>query len=157
MKELKLEIPEWILKRRIQFKTKLSITSPGMMVNIAPLDVDGTPATFISKIKPKVASIRVVDETTKTHEQNSKTITSEPFNIMINEKDEPGTFKLKLELEFMGHYNEPVLNMEYELPTDSTSKLEDWLLLYNPMTGIWKTETFSDRISGKDEKEAVID
>jgi len=83
--------------------------------------------------------------------KNCETLKKEPFDVIVSdncEELEESVAKLKIELEFMGHYNEPVLTMEYELPDDGTPKLEDWLLLYNPMTGIWKTEKFEETVNG---------
>ncbi|KAK4221544.1 putative mono-ADP-ribosyltransferase sirtuin [Podospora fimiseda] len=130
MKELGLEIPEFILKRRLVVKVEGDIEKERLSVRIGGVDVDGrTPATFLQSVKL---------------EGNRRPAKVDPFVIgfrMDNLGEEIN--KLKLELEFMGHFNEPNLVVEHEVDWESEDTLGRevmYFLDYNPLTGEWKTE-----------------
>jgi mono-ADP-ribosyltransferase sirtuin 6 len=62
---------------------------------------------------------------------------TEPFVISLRDKLISGT-QLNLELEFMGHYGEPNLEIVYKYDSEADAKTL-YLLAYNPATGEWKT------------------
>ncbi|TGJ80923.1 hypothetical protein E0Z10_g7827 [Xylaria hypoxylon] len=62
-------------------------------------------------------------------------VRSEPFTISLRSCPEPGT-KMKVELQFMGHYNEPNLEVEYGYEGEGDIE-SHYLLEYNPSDGEW--------------------
>ncbi|KXX79908.1 hypothetical protein MMYC01_203752 [Madurella mycetomatis] len=83
------------------------------------MDVDGTPATFLRSVK-LVGQRREVKQ--------------EPFSFQLR-GELAEAMLLRVELEFMGHYGEPGLEVAME------GEGEEWefVLEYNPYTGEWKT------------------
>lgn len=94
-------------------------------------DHDGTPVTFLQ-------SVRL--------ESNRRLVRSEPFVINFRGSLDSGT-GLKIELEFMGHYGEPNLEIVHEYQSDGNTKTVH-LHAYDPMTGEWKMEKHSDTAAG---------
>ncbi|KAI2462943.1 DHS-like NAD/FAD-binding domain-containing protein [Annulohypoxylon bovei var. microspora] len=120
MAKLNLAIPPFILRRRLMVKME-STESGREQLRVYGEDVDGTPATFLR-------SVRL--------EYNRRLVRSEPFVINFRGDLDLGT-ELKLELEFMGNYGEPNLEISYEYSSGDDAQL--YLLEYNPQTGEWKT------------------
>lgn len=122
MKRLDIPIPEFILHRRLVIKLK-SRDSERHQLTVLGVDIDGTPATFLESVKL---------------EGSRRAARSEPFVISFSGKLEPGT-SLKLELEFMGHYGEPNLELVHEHAGKGDAETL-YLLEYSPYTGEWKTD-----------------
>lgn len=84
------------------------------------IDSDGvTPVTFLQSLKL---------------EGTRRGVRSEPFALSIREALVPGASQLKLELEFIGHYNEPNLELTHLYRGDEKVM---YLLNYNPQTENW--------------------
>ncbi|KAI0533776.1 NAD-dependent deacetylase sirtuin-7 [Xylaria digitata] len=98
MAKLDLPIPSFILRRRLAIRIETG-EDKRQQLTVRGIDVDGTPATFLQ-------SVRL--------DYNRRVVRSEPFVISLRGCPGPGT-QMKLELEFMGHYNEPNLEVEYNL------------------------------------------
>ena len=131
MEKLNLIIPKFILHRRLLIK----VASTGVekyRLTALGVDVDGTPITFLKSVKL---------------DYNRRIVRNEPFAIDFRGNPDPGTV-FKLELEFMGHYGEPNLEIKYHLPGDpNTEKL--YMLEYNPQTGVWNTSQQDSNGSGE--------
>ncbi|KAI0893794.1 DHS-like NAD/FAD-binding domain-containing protein [Annulohypoxylon nitens] len=120
MEKLDIPISSFILRRRLI--VRMETTDGGReQLRVFGEDVDGTPATFLQSVKL---------------EYNRRVVRSEPFVINFRGDLEPGT-ELKLELEFMGNYGEPNLEIPYEYVDGNHSQL--YLLEYDPQSGEWKT------------------
>jgi len=112
MKELALEIPPFILRRRVL------ISSKNNQLTIRGIDVDGTPVSLFKNIDVR-------------GNKNDK--------LEFSKNDE-GFFKLGIDLvkvnikfQFFGHYLEPDLNLEHVLQADP--KLYE--LNYDPKYRTW--------------------
>jgi mono-ADP-ribosyltransferase sirtuin 6 len=90
-------------------------------VTATGVDCDGTPHNFLK-------SVRL--------EGSRRVARAEPFTIHVRDVLQPGA-QLKLELEFMGHYNEPNLELAYQVEGEEEAL---YLLEYNPQTGEWAAE-----------------
>ena len=119
MQKLGFPIPEFVLRRRLV--VELESKGDRHKLKLYGVDVDGTPLTFLKSVKC---------------EYNRRGVKSEPFLINFKEELELGA-KLKLELESMGHYGEPNVEVEFVYTGEEFSK-ELYLLEYNPQTGIWR-------------------
>ncbi|KAL8880953.1 MAG: hypothetical protein Q9198_001742 [Flavoplaca austrocitrina] len=97
MEKLDLPITPFVLQRRLALKLESS-GDERHRLTVCGVDVDGTPVTFLKSIKLAY---------------NRRIARSEPFVIDFRGNLETGT-PLKLELEFMGHYGEPNLEVTYE-------------------------------------------
>ncbi|KAM7189023.1 DHS-like NAD/FAD-binding domain containing protein [Naviculisporaceae sp. PSN 640] len=129
MEKLGVEIPAFILRRRLVVEVKVDGGTERHSVRVYGLDVDDTPASFLK-------SVRL--------ENNRRCITREPFliNFKGGLEDDLG-MKLKLELEFMGHYGEPNLEIVHDLAPAKEKEGEVvravYRLGYNPQNGEWET------------------
>ncbi|KAM7200745.1 DHS-like NAD/FAD-binding domain containing protein [Rhypophila sp. PSN 637] len=129
MEKLGADIPIFVLRRRLVVEVKADMASEKHSVGVYGLDMDDTPASFLK-------SVRL--------EYNRRCITREPFLINFRGGlEEDLGMKLRLELEFMGHYGEPNLEIVHDL-TGAKGKDEDmvrgvYLLEYNPQNGEWET------------------
>ncbi|KAH9220879.1 DHS-like NAD/FAD-binding domain-containing protein [Leptodontidium sp. 2 PMI_412] len=120
MGKLNLPIPQFILRRRLVIE--METNNERHQMTISGVDEDNTPVTFLKSVK--LAYSR-------------RLIRSEPFVIGFRGSLESGT-ELKVELEFMGHYNEPNLEVTYEYHDDADARTL-YLLEYDPTSGEWKT------------------
>ncbi|CZR58868.1 uncharacterized protein PAC_08760 [Phialocephala subalpina] len=129
MDKLGFPVPPFILHRRlvVEMETK----DERHQMKVYGVDHDGTPATFLQ-------SVRL--------EYNRRLVRSEPFVINFRGSLDSGT-ELKLELEFMGHYGEPNLEIVHEYQEEGDAKTM-YLLAYDPLTGEWQTEKQRDVTSG---------
>ena len=130
MDKFNISIPPFILRRRlvVELQTK---EGNRHQLTVCGVDVDGTPVTFLRSVKL---------------EYNRRVARSEPFIINFRGDLDSG-MQLKLELEFMGHYGEPNLEIIHEyLHEPSTQTLH--LLEYNPQTGEWKVSKQSGLAAG---------
>ncbi|KAI1762943.1 DHS-like NAD/FAD-binding domain-containing protein [Hypoxylon sp. FL1150] len=87
-----------------------------------------TPITFLRSVKL---------------EYNRRVARSEPFVIAFRGDLDPGT-ELKLELEFMGNYGEPNLDIIFRYSGDEEEEKAAYLLEYNPQNGEWKVTEQAD-------------
>ncbi|KAI4863352.1 DHS-like NAD/FAD-binding domain-containing protein [Hypoxylon rubiginosum] len=121
MAKLDIPIPSFILHRRLVVRME-SVGNERQQLRVYGVDVDGTPITFLRSVKL---------------EYNRRVARSEPFLINFRGDLDPGT-QLKLELEFMGHYGEPNLDIVFEHSGDDNDAQVLYLLEYNPQNGEWK-------------------
>lgn len=120
MEEMKLPIPTFILHRHLKIKVETQQVGTLYRLTALGIDSDGkTAVTFIQSLK--------LDGTRRG-------VRSEPFALSIREALVPGASQLKLELEFMGHYNEPNVELTHLYRGDEEVM---YLLNYNPQTGKW--------------------
>lgn len=120
MAKLDIPIPPFILQRRLMVRME-STGDKRQQLKVNGVDVDGTPVSFLRSVKL---------------EYNRRVARSEPFIINFRGALDPGT-ELKLELEFMGHYGEPNLEIVYEYRGEEDAQVL-YLLEYNPQNGEWK-------------------
>ncbi|KAL2063551.1 hypothetical protein VTL71DRAFT_5356 [Oculimacula yallundae] len=120
MEKLNLPIPPFILHRRLL--VEMESTNGRNQIKISGVDEDNTPVTFLQSVKLAY---------------NRRVVRAEPFVIAFRGSLEEGT-ELNLELEFMGHYNEPNLEIAYTYQQAEAGTL--YLLDYDPVCGEWKTE-----------------
>ncbi|KAH7129477.1 DHS-like NAD/FAD-binding domain-containing protein [Dactylonectria estremocensis] len=120
MKNLELPIPQFILRRRLSIQLK-SPSDSRHELTVGGVDVDGTPVTFLQSVKL---------------ENNRRTIRSEPFSIQFRGDLVPG-LEFKVELEFMGHYEEPNLKLVHQYSHEQDME-GLYHLEYNPYRREWK-------------------
>ena len=123
MDKLQLPIPPFILRRRLVVELE-SAAAERHTLRVYGVDVDDTPATFLR-------SVRLA--------HNRRVARAEPFLVNIRGGlDEIPEGRLAIELELMGHYGEPNLEIVYEVLPSATERAV-YLLEYNPSTGEWVT------------------
>ncbi|KAI0110177.1 DHS-like NAD/FAD-binding domain-containing protein [Daldinia grandis] len=124
MAKLEIPIPPFVLRRRLTVQME---TTGGNrhQLKICGVDVDGTPMTFLRSVKLEQYCRRAA--------------CTEPFAISFRSDLDIGT-ELKLELEFMGNYGEPNLEILYR-HTGETDTEVLYLLEYDLQTGEWQMET----------------
>jgi len=110
MNKLNLEIPKFILKRRLEIKLMEDI-SGGRSFNIRGIDTDGTNYSLFSKV--------VVD-----FPDNKEKITlhNEPSKVSSIKDDAESNAIFHAQLSFQGHYGEPTLPIEFSLDLLSYTK-----------------------------------
>ncbi|KAI1260679.1 NAD-dependent deacetylase sirtuin-7 [Xylariaceae sp. FL1019] len=126
MAKLNIPIPKFILQRRLVIETQNNDGRPKLTVK--GVDIDGIPATFLRAVKL---------------DYNRRLIRSEPFVFTLRNSPDVGT-QLKFELEFMGHYGEPNLEVVYEYQEEGDTEAF-YSLEYDPENGTWainQVETF---------------
>jgi hypothetical protein len=120
MENLSIPVPAFVLRRYLVIRLSEE-HNERTELTVAGIDVDGTPSTFLRTVKLAY---------------NRRVVRSEPFTINLRGGIEEGT-QLDLELEFMGHYGEPNLQVSYCYNSkDPPTGLH--LLEYNPTNGEWK-------------------
>lgn len=122
MEKLKLPIPPFVLHRRLVVKINKSMSGQYQVV-VEGRDPDGTPASFLRTVK--ITDTRRVAR-------------AEPFVLSLRDELHSG-MKFVLELEFMGHYAEPNLQLEhtYDAIRQEESQVD---LHYDPQIGDWKVQ-----------------
>ncbi|KAF3059425.1 NAD-dependent protein deacetylase SRT1 [Daldinia childiae] len=135
MAKLDIPIPQFILRRRLIVQMETTGGSRHQL-KICGVDVDGTPMTFLRSIK--------LDQYCR------RAACIEPFTISFRSDLDIGT-ELKLELEFMGNYGEPNLEIIYSYTGEAGTEMM-YLLEYNPQTGEWKTERQESQSVDEDKK-----
>lgn len=120
MEKLSLPIPSFILQRRLVVQAE-TLEEDRHRITVTGVDSDGTPVTFLESVKL---------------EGSRRIARSEPFIIQVRESLQPSA-QLKFELEFMGHYNEPNLELVHSYNGDEETL---YILKYNPQNGEWTTE-----------------
>ena len=116
MQKLDIPIPPFVLHRRLL--VELETKEGRRQISVRGVDVDGTPFEVLRSVKL---------------EYNRRVARSEPFVINFRGDLDEGT-QLKLELEFMGHYGEPNLEIIHTVGDAKTLHL----LEYDPYTRAWK-------------------
>lgn len=127
MAKLEIPIPTFILRRQLVVQME-STGNERQQLRIYGVDVDGTPITFLRSVKL---------------EYNRRVARSEPFLINFRGDVNPGT-ELNLELEFMGNYGEPNLDIVYNYSGEDADAKAVYLLEYNPQNGEWKVTKQAD-------------
>lgn len=119
---LDIPIPEFILRRRLSVEVK-RLEAERHQATLTGVDVDGTPVTFLQSVRLR---------------GSRRPVSSEPF--VLNHRGDLGAgATLDFELEFMGHYGEPNLEMSHECGGEASSSKVVYLLEYNPRTGAWES------------------
>lgn len=122
MEKLDIPIPPFVLHRRMV----VEVSSTGVEKNqlkIHGVDVDSTPMTFLQSVKL---------------DGSRRPCRSEPFVINFSGDLEKG-IELKFELEFMGHYGEPNLEVVHAYVGKRDAKAV-YDLSIDPFVGEWKVE-----------------
>eukprot|EP00003_Mantamonas_plastica_P018373 TRINITY_DN300_c0_g1_i1.p1 TRINITY_DN300_c0_g1~~TRINITY_DN300_c0_g1_i1.p1 ORF type:complete len:424 (-),score=105.17 TRINITY_DN300_c0_g1_i1:110-1360(-) len=142
MEELECDVPEWRLRRKVIVGHSVSKAkneegaAQFVRLYCKTVDADGTPASILNSatfVQPKQFGPQKKREVQK----------KEPFELKMycptNWDNDDAT--AELELEFMGHYNEP--NVNIRLPIDPfarhrTANIVN--LAYNPWERTWEME-----------------
>jgi mono-ADP-ribosyltransferase sirtuin 6 len=119
MDRLGYTIPSFILKRRLVIKIERDAHGRQIIV-LAGVDDDGTPVTYLQSVKL---------------EDSRRIVRSEPFSFVFREGLSTGA-DVKFALEFMGHYNEPHVVLDYSVPEEEGSETV-YDLSYDPSLGEW--------------------
>ncbi|KAG9254836.1 DHS-like NAD/FAD-binding domain-containing protein [Emericellopsis atlantica] len=117
MEQLGLTIPGFILRRHLSVKVERQ-EEERYRVTVGGIDTDGTPMSFLQ-------SVRL--------EGSRRVARSEPFMLLWRDPLRDGDV-LQLELEFMGHYNEPKLRVDHEHGDEDETI---YVLEFDPLTGVW--------------------
>lgn len=126
MKRLGIEIPQWIVRRRV--RVTRDETDSTILIEGRDPDNQSIPFSLFN-------SIRV-----NSGEKLLTRLNCEPFHLQI-----PSTHSgpLNIQLNFFEHYNEIPFVLHYDdIKTIPLS--EEFYLFYNPMIGKWKKTTRSD-------------
>jgi mono-ADP-ribosyltransferase sirtuin 6 len=121
MEKLDLPIPQFILQRRLMIKVETQ-DEDRHRVTATGVDSDNTPMSFLQTVKL---------------EGTRRIARSEPFVLNVRESFQPDAV-LKLELEFMGHYNEPNLELTHKYNGEGEVL---YILKFNPYIGEWSIES----------------
>ena len=132
MEKLNLPIPPFVLHRRLLIKTDTAGKERNQLT-VLGVDVDRTPVTFLK-------SVRL--------DYNRRVARSEPFVIDFRGTLDHGTI-LKLELEFMGHYCEPNLELSHVINHEGSL----YLLGYSPYTGVCKITKQDNTTAGEEPRD----
>lgn len=97
MEKLNLPIPPFVLRRRLVIKVETQEEDRHRVIATG-VETDGTPMTFLQ-------SVRL--------EGSRRVARAEPFIILVRETLQAGS-QLKFDLEFMGNYDEPNLELIHE-------------------------------------------
>ncbi|KAM0221272.1 hypothetical protein ACHAQD_005628 [Fusarium lateritium] len=119
MDRLGFTIPSFILKRKLVIRSQKDAHDRQKVI-LTGIDEDGTPVTYLKSVKL---------------EYNRRVARAEPFSFTFRETLSDET-RLSFVLEFMGHYNEPNLVVDYAIASEEDLEtLYD--LHYAPSTGNW--------------------
>ncbi|KAK1623678.1 NAD-dependent deacetylase sirtuin-7 [Colletotrichum phormii] len=126
MEKLDISIPRFVLRRRLVME--IEMTAEGRyQITARGVDVGGTPATFLQSVRMQ---------------GNRRVARTEPFTIPFR-GELAAVEEVKVELEFMGHYGEP--NLDIVMEYNGEEKLERiYLLEYDPSTGAWTVSRQDD-------------
>ncbi|KAL2129626.1 hypothetical protein VTI74DRAFT_7507 [Chaetomium olivicolor] len=125
MRELRVEVPGFVLRRRLKVIVEDGAGEGRWRVAVEGVDVDGTPVSFLR-------AVRLVN--------GRRVVRQEPFVFDLRgARSGEDVMEVKLELEFMGHYGEPNLQVTHEIGEAKVGAAVVYLLEYNPDNGEWKT------------------
>lgn len=116
MAELGLPTPLFVLRRRLLVRVEA-----GARLCVAGEDVDGTPSSFLRSV---------------SWPEHRRVVRSEPFVISLAGREVGAA--VRLQLEFMGNYGEPNLDITYEYREEEAGKATCYELEYHHTTGEWK-------------------
>ncbi|KAF9775715.1 hypothetical protein IL306_006175 [Fusarium sp. DS 682] len=119
MDKLGYSIPSFILKRRLVIKTERD-AHDRQVITLTGVDNDGMPVTYLQSVKL---------------EDSRRIVRSEPFSFVFREGLEAGA-EVKFVLEFMGHYNEPNVVIDYTVSEEEGAETV-YDFSYDPSTGDW--------------------
>lgn len=119
MDRLGFTIPAFILKRRLVIKAQKD-AHDRQKITLAGIDEDGIPVTYLKSVKL---------------EYNRRVARAEPFSFTFRETLSDET-RLSFVLEFMGHYNEPNLVVDFTITGEEDAE-SVYELHYDPSTGDW--------------------
>lgn len=121
MDKLRISIPTFILRRILLIRLEKTSDSRGQL-SVSGVDTQGTPMSFLRSIKLK---------------NNRRVAISEPFLISLRNGID-GLSQLDLEMEFMGHYAEPPLEIIHNCNSPDDFEAA-YLLEYDPHKVRWQT------------------
>ncbi|KAK3323215.1 DHS-like NAD/FAD-binding domain-containing protein [Cercophora scortea] len=127
MAKLGMEIPRFVLRRRVAVEERVNGTDGNSKWEVAVLGFDGdTPATFLKTVRLGY---------------NRRVVREEPFVFAVQRgggRADVGTV-LKFELEFMGHYGEPGVEVEFIVGEEGEERAErvTYLLEFDLGVGGW--------------------
>lgn len=121
MEELGFSIPRFILHERLNIQSAI-VTEGRYRLVLSGIDVDGTPASFLRSVKC---------------DQSRREARSEPFELII--RANPPT-EVTVELEFMGNYGEPNLQICHTLGggDDGDEEEVQYCISYRPEEKEWE-------------------
>ncbi|KAF5547059.1 hypothetical protein FPHYL_10351 [Fusarium phyllophilum] len=119
MDRLGYSIPNFILQRRLVIKMQRDAHGR-QVIALTGVDDDGTPVTYLQSVKL---------------EDSRRIVRSEPFSFVFRDGLSTGA-EVKFALEFMGHYNEPNVVIDYSVPDEEGAETV-YDLSYDPSTGEW--------------------
>ncbi|KAM0244943.1 hypothetical protein ACHAP5_005850 [Fusarium lateritium] len=123
MDRLGFTIPSFILKRKLVIKSQKDAHDRQKVI-LTGIDEDGTPVTYLKSVKL---------------EYNRRVARAEPFSFTFRETLSDET-RLSFVLEFMGHYNEPNLVVDYTIAGEEDLETV-YNLHYDPSTGNWSVSS----------------
>ncbi|KAK3307738.1 DHS-like NAD/FAD-binding domain-containing protein [Chaetomium strumarium] len=120
MRKLGMGIPGFALQRRLSVHVEAAGERRAGIgkVIVSGVDVDGTPVSFLR-------SVKLVN--------NQQVLKTEPFEFDV--RGLGGGLELKMELEFMGHYGEPNLEVVHLVQEAEIGIPVVYVLEYNPSNG----------------------
>lgn len=119
MDNLGIPIPPFVLRRKLVVAEAQNERGQ-LHIVVRGEDVDGTPVSFLRSVKCT---------------NNRRHVRSEPFSIGFRGDPEAG-MEVKLELEFMGHYGEPNLEITYNVGEEGGNEAV-YSLEYSTVTRKW--------------------
>lgn len=125
MYKLGLEIPPFVLKRRVMVTKKVLDKNGKTGIVVRGVDATGSPYSLLKGIKMRI------NETKETFANRG----GDPFVFSPKINTDKGT--LKLSLEFQGHYGEPVLDLDVPLESLGLDEPIYYLMEFDPQIGIW--------------------
>jgi len=103
---------------------KSSVSDGQRSIELAGVDVDGTPVSFV-----KVIEVLLDGKVARRIEE---------YNEKFNLKTDVSLKRLDLRLHFLGHYNEVPLDLSYEFKDTESPTNVLFKMKYNPLIGQWK-------------------
>lgn len=138
MEKLSIPLPPIILQRHLVVKLRTTGDERDQLTD-SGVDVDGTLTTYLQ-------SVRL--------EYNRRVARSEPFIINFRGRLNPGT-PMKFELEFMAHYGEPNLVIDYMFSGEGAAETQ-YLLAYDPSIGLWESGKKGDCEVGEESQFVIM-
>jgi hypothetical protein len=130
MKKLNLEIPEFTLQRRIVIsKSDQDPKDPAKKCK---------PTLFIRGVDEQGAPYSLFKKVVATFSDGKETFNKEKEPVFITPtKTEMKSGKVKVDLEFQGHYREPNFTFELDLETLNMNEPKFYFFEFSPSAGKW--------------------
>jgi len=128
MEELAVEVPPFILHRRVSVQQKTPKSGNKHIISICGVDVDGIPATFIEGVIVTMIGTANANKELEVDSDRPKV----EFKIP---KDTNGN-TVEVKLFFFGNYNEPPQSLQ--IPIVRPRGEVTFNLFYSPLSGSWK-------------------